>query len=199
MSFPEYKTWVQDVLHPRDRTDGKGPYCFETADWHKTYQIKARIAAAIRPVSVLEIGIRYGYSAHAFLQCPTVTSYVGIDVDDPVINAMGEPTCAWAMEMLGRTTRPTIRREFIKVNTRISNIRELGLAAFDFSHIDADHTYKGALDDLVKVWGMTQRAMLVDDYFGSPSVRDAVDTFVAQYGAILLTAPSCTGEALLVK
>jgi len=199
MTFPDFKSWVQDVLHPRDLATGRGPYCFETEAWHQNYRNKHRIAASIQPISVLEIGVRYGYGAHAFLRVPSVLRYVGVDIDDPVINAMGETTCAWAMEMLGRTTRLQIRRELIKINTRTTSILDLGLEPFDFCHIDADHTFEGAMDDMTKAWALTQRAMLVDDYFFSAPVHDAVDHFAAASGALLVTSPSGTGEALLLK
>ncbi len=199
MNFPSYETWVQTVLHPRDRVGGGGPYCFETEGWYRAYQAKARIAAALRPQSVLEIGIRYGYSAHAFLQCPSVVTYIGVDIDDTVLNAMGEPTCEWAMAMLGRTTLSTIQREFIKANTRTTSVLDLGLNGIDFVYIDADHTYEGAIDDMLQAWQLTQQVMLVDDYIGSPPVRDAVEAFVAKTNALLMTAPSGTGEALLLK
>jgi hypothetical protein len=73
------------------------------------------------------------------------------------------------------------------------------LGHFDFTHIDADHSFVGALDDIQKAWSVTKTAMLVDDYIGSASVHDAVDTFVRSSGALLLTATSGTGEALLLK
>lgn len=200
MTFPNFKTWVQDVLNPRDLATGRGPYCFETEGWHQIYRNKHRIAAALRPRSVLEIGVRYGYAAHAFLTVPGVIRYVGVDVDDPVINAMGEPTCAWAMEMLGRTTAPGIRRELVKANTRTTRLLDLMPGElFDFVHIDADHTFAGAHDDIAQAWELTRCAVLVDDYFGSPPVRDAVDRFVTASGALLVTSPSGTGEALLLK
>ncbi|HPS76540.1 MAG TPA: class I SAM-dependent methyltransferase [Thermoanaerobaculaceae bacterium] len=200
MTFPDFKTWVQDVLHPRDLATGRGPYCFETEAWYQVYRNKHRIAEALRPLSVLEIGVRYGYAAHAFLTACSVITYVGVDVDDPVINAMGEPTCAWAMEMLSRTTPARVLRGLIKVNTRTTDIRSLlPNRTFDLTHIDADHTFAGALDDITKAWELTSGAMLVDDYFGSPPVRDAVDRFVSTSGALLVTSPSGTGEALLLK
>ncbi|MGL4809835.1 MAG: hypothetical protein ACRC4O_13905, partial [Giesbergeria sp.] len=199
MPFPTFQLWVQSVLNPRDLATGRGPYCFETDHWYRAYLNKHRIAAAIQPLSVLEIGVRYGYAAHAFLSTGTVRRYVGVDCDDPVINAMGEPTCAWAMEMLGRTTA-TPRRELVKVNTRETRVPELLQGElFDFAHVAADHTFEGALDDITQVWELTTRAVLIDDYFGSSPVHDAVDRFASTSGALLVTSPSGTGEALLLK
>jgi hypothetical protein len=199
VSFPSYEKWVQDVLNPRDRVGGQGPYCFETEVWYQAYRNKHRITQALLPRSVLEIGIRYGYAAHAFLLSSHVDVYIGVDIDDPVINAMGEKTCGWALGMLERTTAKGIRITHHTVNTRTTDIRTLIQGTVDFTHIDADHTFTGALDDISKAWDLTRHAVLVDDYLGSPPVHDAVDAFVAQSGALLLQTPSGTGEALLLK
>ena len=161
MSFPTFKTWVQDVLNPRDRTGGAGPYHFETEVWHRAYFAKHAVAAAIQPGSILEIGIRYGYSAHAFLTAAPKAVYVGIDIDDPVINAMGEPTCAWALAMLRRTV-PGARVAHVCMDSQADDFSEVVRPA-DLVHIDACHSFKGATSDITRAWPLTQRAMLIDD------------------------------------
>jgi len=51
------------------------------ADWVPYYKTKWAIARVLQPASILEIGVRYGYSAAAFLNaCPGAT-YLGIDLD----------------------------------------------------------------------------------------------------------------------
>ena len=50
-------------------------------DWVAYYRLKWAIARVLQPKRILEIGVRFGYSAAAFLDaCPNAT-YFGIDVD----------------------------------------------------------------------------------------------------------------------
>src|ERR1700693_6175541 len=50
-------------------------------DWVPYYRLKWAIARVLRPQRILEVGVRYGSSAAAFLNaCPECT-YLGIDND----------------------------------------------------------------------------------------------------------------------
>lgn len=188
--------WVKTVLNIKDRKGGGGQYDFETPEWHQAYANKHRIARALCVTSVLEIGVRYGYAAHAFLSAGA-TRYIGIDSDLPEHNQMGEPTCDKAMLML-RQTCPHSNNLLIRADTQISNPMA-SLTPVDFVHIDANHQYIGAMTDMTNAWPICTRAMLVDDYFCSSPVHDAVDAFVGRYGALLVTSPSGTGEALILR
>lgn len=203
MTFPAYETWLAQVIHPRERIATRNsPWCFESPAWHRFYRGKHDLAQTLHPERILEIGVRYGYSAHAFLSAFSwgrQPVFVGIDSNDPAHNAMGEPTLHWAHTML-TSTIPGATIELHTVNTRLRDFRSAipGFVA-DLTHIDADHSYHGALDDMAKAWDVTARAMLVDDYLGCPSVHDAVDAFVRSTGAHMLTSPQGFGEALLLK
>ena len=198
MSFPDFAAWPGMVLHPSDRTGGAGPYHFETPAWHANYLTKHRIAAAIHPSTIIEVGVRFGYSAHAFLSACPGARYIGVDVDSAEFNAMGAPTCDWAFAMLRRTIPGFPHLELIRVDTQQVDIAPLVPEA-EFIHIDAAHSYAGATRDLEALWPKCLRAMLVDDYFGTGSVHDAVKAFVGRHGATLLTAPSQNGEALIFR
>lgn len=51
-------------------------------EWVEVYRFKHDLARSLGPKTILEVGVRYGYSAIAFLQgCPDAT-YLGIDTDD---------------------------------------------------------------------------------------------------------------------
>jgi len=45
------------------------------------YLFKYRIAALLQPQTILEIGVRYGYSAAAFLAARPTASYIGLDAE----------------------------------------------------------------------------------------------------------------------
>lgn len=196
MSFPEYDKWVSQVLNPHDRKGGKGPWDFETQEWHAAYKYKHLIARVLQPKSILEIGVRYGYSAHAFLTAANV-SYTGVDIDDPVVNSMGEQTCAWAFGMLWRTIEAP-RLELVKMDTQKEDIRGRVKPA-DLVHVDGDHTFEGATRDIERGWELTQVAMLVDDYIRIPEVRDAVELFAVPRGIHVLVSNLHKGDALLLK
>lgn len=197
MPFPSYDEWVRWVLHPNDKKGGRGPYCFETEEWYQNYRNKFRIAQAFKPTTIIEIGVRYGYSAHAFLCACPEARYIGIDADLPSLNAMGAPTCDWAFGMLRLTIPPCPRLELIKVDSQKENVTPL-LPKAEFVHVDANHSYKGATADMEALWPVCTQVMLVDDYVGTASVHDAVDAFVARHNAGLLTMQSKNGEALII-
>src|ERR1700736_2008544 len=52
-------------------------------DWVSYYRLKWAIARVLQPESILEIGVRYGYSALAFLSASPSARYVCVDLDLP--------------------------------------------------------------------------------------------------------------------
>jgi cephalosporin hydroxylase len=197
MAFPDYRTWVDTVVHPRERLATRNsPWCFEDPLWHATYRRKHDIAFAINPSSILEIGVRYGYSAHAFLSACPDAHYIGVDCDDGVLNAMGEPTLEWAAGMVKRTTGVTAD-ELLRMNTQTAQIP--GDCHSALVHVDADHSFSGCLGDLHQAWRLCSRAVLVDDYGSIATVQDAVHAFVRESGATLLQTPGFLGDALLLR
>lgn len=200
MPFPDYKTWCETVLNPRDRSaTQRSPWCFETEFWHQHYRGKYDLAVAMKPESIMEIGVRYGYSAHAFLLAAPGARFIGVDCDDGVLNAMGEPTCDWALAMLSRTVTLGSPPALIRMNTQTEDLLARVQWCSDLVHIDANHSYHGATRDMEAAWQRCNRAMVVDDYVGSPPVHDAVDAFARKTGAKLYLSGGPAGDALLLK
>ena len=198
MTFPTYDEWVANVLNPADRAGSGGTYCFETPEWYENYKIKYHIAKAINPKVIIEVGVRYGYSAHAFLAaCPTAR-YIGIDADAAYLNAIPGSGCDWGFAMLRRTIPGFPVLELIRVNTQEVDVSTMVPWA-DLIHIDASHDYHSATKDIETLWPKCNQAMLVDDYVGTGSVHDAVDLFVKRNGLTMFTATSINGEALILK
>jgi predicted O-methyltransferase YrrM len=194
MGFPDFETWCAEVLNPDD-TDW---WDFRTPAWHEYYFNKYRICRSFAPNSVLEIGVRFGYSAHAFMSTGTNLLYTGIDSNNPKHGGWKTPTLDWAKSMLNRTCKnrfftPT----FIVADTQNDCIALT--TKYDFVHIDADHSFSGCFKDLINFWPITNRVMLVDDYDQSKTVKDAVDRFVSQKKLLLFHMPSLRGEALIIK
>jgi predicted O-methyltransferase YrrM len=200
MAFPDYRTWVDTVIHPRERTATRNsPWCFEHPDWHAHYKRKHDITHALNPKSILEIGVRYGYSAHAFLSACPMADYTGVDSDDPRHNAMGEPTLAWAKTMLVATLPEAVGYiNMVPMNTRDKPLPSRS-GRYDLVHVDADHSYSGCLDDLRKAWTQCGRAIVVDDYGSIAAVQDAVARFLQETPATMLATPGFFGDAVIMK
>src|SRR5882762_7347748 len=50
-------------------------------EWVSNYKMKWAISHLLKPASILEIGVRFGYSAAAFLHGHPQAHFVGIDLD----------------------------------------------------------------------------------------------------------------------
>ena len=226
MEFPNYETWLKDVLNPAD-TEW---WDFRTPEWYEYYKNKHRICKAFNPMSILEVGVRFGYSAHAFITAAPVAVYTGVDSNDPKHGGWKTPTLEWALAMLSRTCDNLAMldypsefsilgvtysldskiipnnhgikfRRFIVADTQcLSEALKIKIKSLnhDFIHIDADHSYKGCLSDLRTFWPVCNKVMLVDDY-DCPSVKQAVDQFTEENDILKFYMPSLRGEALLIK
>src|ERR1035441_145225 len=68
-------------------------------DWIPYYRLKYAVSKIVRPRTILEIGVRYGYSAQAFLAATPSAQYLGLEGDS--VAAVLEPgTIEWAREAL---------------------------------------------------------------------------------------------------
>src|SRR5271156_5045695 len=58
------------------------PLAYRFEEWVPYYRTKWAIAAVLQPKRILEIGVRFGYSAMAFLDASPSAYYLGIDIND---------------------------------------------------------------------------------------------------------------------
>lgn len=71
---------------------------------------------------------------------------------------------------------------------------------YDLIHVDAGHTFREALTDIVIAWRQRQPpVLLVDDYDFLPEVRRAVQTFSDLYDVPFTYAPSLRGWAVFQR
>jgi predicted O-methyltransferase YrrM len=188
MCFPAFDVWCS-TLHPDDTY----PWNFRTQEFYDEYRTKYAIAKLVKPKSILEIGVRFGYSARAFLSAGDVDVYVGLDFDEPSWGSYPGAPRKWAQEQL-RTAFPSVNIMTYKMNTQTDDI--WFEQEFELVHIDADHSYCGALNDMRKFWPFTERVMVVDDFV---EVQDAVETFISTQPGIMLSATSLRSSALIVR
>lgn len=178
------------LLHkPKRKVDG----------WHgdvRDYYIrKFKVAQFLRPTSIIEIGVRAGYSAFAFLSASPGARYVGIDNGDPSYNFgpyTAEDYRAHARKLLAPFDAHFITADsqelerFPRVAPLTANgdgptwgvvfdpFDVVGSEPFDFAHIDGSHTFPGAFHDTQAAILSGIPAILVDDVDYIPEVRAAV-------------------------
>lgn len=189
MTFPSFDEWCA-TLHPEDTH----PWNFRTSEFFEEYRTKYAIAMLVKPRSILEIGVRFGYSARAFLSAGDTDIYVGLDIDEPSWGPHHGIPREWAQEQL-RVAFPAVDIMTYNMNTQTDNIF-LKKSSFDLVHIDADHSYRGALNDMQKFWPLTECVMVVDDFV---EVQDAVKTFMAMQPGVMLSVASLRSSALIVR
>lgn len=162
----------------------------EDKDLVKTlYAEKYNVAALLRPRSIMEIGVRAGYSAAAFLSACPEASYLGIDNDSGDYGAwQGAPMRAAAM----------LKRHWPQAEVIDLDSQQLHqLPAADLVHVDGCHSYAGCLYDL-RLAGKAARYILVDDVDHHPrSVGRAVQDFLAETGFRSVYLPSVRGDVLI--
>jgi hypothetical protein len=195
-TFPSFEDWKQTVLNPADTKWWR----FDTPEWYAYYKDKYRICRSFQPERILEIGVRFGYSAYSFLKASEDTGAMlyGIDGSDPKFGGWDEPTMPWTEAHL-QVLFPHRFQAFV-TDTQIPDftIRQVLDTTFDFIHIDACHTLEGCTNDLMNVLPHASRVILVDDYLECPGVQIAVDQFCQKYELFLLTGQSLRGEAVIL-
>ncbi len=150
-------------------------------DAHGAWRLRApyltllyRVAEAIKPAKIFEIGIRAGYSAHAFLSACPAAKYIGMDLargDD----SSGEPAVKWAKQSLAEAGYATRIFEQSSLNEWPLEITG---QQFDLIHVDGGHEYENASNDIRRAWPLLKPGgvMLMDDYDGA-GVQQASNEF----------------------
>lgn len=134
-------------------------------------QLRYDIVTRLRPRSIVEIGVRAGYSAFAMLSAAPDAHYTGFDIRT---DAHGGFVGAHehAAQLLSR---------FPNVTLREADSRTLDeVPAADLIHIDGDHSREGCLSDLELALRSGVRWALVDDTSHIRAVKIAVAEFAIQ-------------------
>lgn len=192
--FPDFHTWCADVLHPEDTS----PWDFRTREFYEEYRTKYAIAKAIQPRSILEVGVRFGYGAQSFLMA-SEANYIGLDADEPSWGPYQGVPRQWAEARL-RERFPSRAIITYGFDTQCGDVVDrLGLGQVDMVHIDADHSFDGALQDMQTFWPLCRRVMVVDDYIEIAAVRSAVKAFCGENNLMAVHVDSLRGSVLMVR
>ena len=169
-------------------------------DRQKYYHIKYMTAKKFNPKRILEIGVRAGYSACAFLHACPNADYIGIDADNGTHGGGGGPWVWWAKQLLKKYA---FNFKIHKLDSQKLEQIPKEFGTFDFIHIDGDHSYLGAYHDMEICWKAlnSKGIMLIDDYDQMPkTVGNAVDDFIFNYRVSYEYQPCLRwGEVIIFK
>lgn len=146
----------------------------------KIYQQKYEIMSGLKGVKkILEIGVRAGYSAYTFMQAFPDAAYIGLDANNGTHGGQGGNDgryMEWAKKILSPYNACVIECDTQKLH--------IPFCAFDFIHVDGDHTPEGVYHDLELVYPSLAKtenaAILVDDYTYLDTVKEGVDLWLGR-------------------
>lgn len=166
-------------------------------EYDSYYKVKYNIAKEMRPLKILEIGVRAGYSAYFFLQACPNAFYHGLDADNGKYGGQGPKSYVpWAEQLL-REAGVRFRIDW-PVDTQVL----LKLPTADFYHIDGDHSEVGCRHDIDMCfksanWGSV---LVIDDYKYLKEVRRAIDGWVKDHPNVYVEfRDSLRGEFFIYK
>jgi 2-polyprenyl-3-methyl-5-hydroxy-6-metoxy-1,4-benzoquinol methylase len=158
--------------------------------WTPYYTTKAAIAAWLQPTKILEIGVRYGYSAKAFLAGAPAAHYTGIDLDVKTNGGVADDF-TWARSILPQETT------LIKADTQKMEFLPGGI--YDLIHVDGQQTGASTYHDL-ELASAQGRWILCDGYFWTTENFNAANDFIRNHREIIETViilPGYAGEMLI--
>ena len=173
------------TAHPTD------PLAHLFEEWVDYYKLKWAIAHILKPASILEIGVRFGYSAAAFLEGHPIAHYVGIDLDSDSYGGV-EGAIHWAEKI----TEP-FKAEFIVADTQ--KMERFPGGFYDLIHVDGQQDGDGSFHDL-ELAIQQSRYVLVDGYFWTRQNFLAISDFLLRYADLMDwygVVPGYAGELLI--
>ncbi|MEO8597397.1 MAG: methyltransferase domain-containing protein [Candidatus Solibacter sp.] len=160
-------------------------------DWLPYYRLKWAIARALAPRRILEIGVRYGYSAAAFLDACPGAEYLGIDADSETFGGI-----KGAIEWARRVTRGK-RAEYLVADSQ--QFTEFPGGVYDLIHVDGQQDGAGSLRDL-RLALPKARHILLDGFFWTRTNFQHVSEFLYRERESIESAviiPGYAGELII--
>ena len=161
------------------------------SDWVSYYRLKFAISEAIKPSSILEIGVRYGYSAYSFLSACPNAKYTGIDLDSDTFGGV-KKSIEWAKSKLCN-----YNVDFILKNSQ--QIYELPSNKYDLFHIDGQQDGGGTYKDLELAFHYSEWVLLDGYHWSSQNYLEA-NEFLLRHKELIeysINIPSYAGELLI--
>ncbi len=160
-------------------------------EWVRYYRLKYAIAKTLQPRTILEVGVRFGYSAAAFLAAAPEAKFVGIDLNSDSFGGQVD-ALAWARQItIGRDAR------FIVADSQ--KMERFPGDTYDLIHVDGQQDGGGTFHDLRRAVAQA-RWVLLDGYFWTQENFLNANDFLLKYKDVVeyaLTIPGYAGELLL--
>jgi len=141
-------------------------------EWVDYYKMKWAIAHELKPASILEIGVRFGYSAAAFLHGHPQAHFVGIDLDTDSYGGT-KGAINWAKKITRQFSA-----DFIVADSQA--LDRLPGGVYDLIHIDGQQDGDATFHDL-ELAIKQARYILVDGYFWTSLNFAAANEFLFRY------------------
>lgn len=181
-----YVVPIDTIAHPRDINIFSGH--FGGATYYADY---AGIARRYESGSILEIGVRYGYSGLALCLGAAAGGrknlvYVGMDAQffsgpEPTDYQQGRLSNTIAIENFEKHA-PWVHASIFSVDTQKQPFPdEVTSQQYELINVDGDHSYEGCWRDMTQCWSLLIPGgiMIVDDT-GMEGVRKAIDDFIVE-------------------
>lgn len=175
----------------RKHTPDNDPLEYLFPEWVEYYRLKYAISKAIEAKSILETGVRFGYSAITFLEASPNATYVGIDIDSEDYGGV-KGAINWAKKIMQNYKTDFIIEDTTKMTSFPGDF-------YDLIHVDAQQDGDGTFGDLEKALEKG-RYILVDGYFWSTQNMLSTTHFLDKYKEFIeyaLTIPGYAGELLI--
>jgi 2-polyprenyl-3-methyl-5-hydroxy-6-metoxy-1,4-benzoquinol methylase len=175
----------RETAHPED------PLRHLFPEWVPYYRMKWAIARVLQPDSILEIGVRFGYSALAFLNASPSARYVGIDLDLPTFGGS-----VGAINWARKACRLYDAKFFIADSTKMERFPG---ARYDLIHVDGQQDGAATTHDLTLAASQAD-CILLDGYFWSRSNLFSASDFLYRYRDLIecsYVIPGYAGELLI--
>ncbi len=159
--------------------------------WVDYYRMKAAIARTLQAKTILEIGVRYGYGAAAFLHGSPEAHYTGIDLDSDAFGGV-KGALAWA-----RAHLPAKQCELLAADTQ--RMDRLPGDRYDLIHVDGQQDGDGTAHDM-ELALRQGNFVLVDGYLWTERNFLAASDFVFRNKALIeyyVVIPGYAGELLI--
>jgi 2-polyprenyl-3-methyl-5-hydroxy-6-metoxy-1,4-benzoquinol methylase/predicted O-methyltransferase YrrM len=185
------KVWREAEFDFREYVNADDELAHLFTEWVDYYRLKWAIAKVIQPRSIFEIGVRYGYSAQAFLAAAPEACYVGIDLDS---NEYGGEIGAidWARKALDQYDADIQLGDSQKMSAFPGD-------RYDLIHVDGQQDGDSTYLDLVKALKQG-RYILVDGYFWSSENYQGCNAFLKDNKELIeyyFVIPGYAGELLI--
>lgn len=194
LDYYEKFIFDESIICPEDPTATPG----RVQQYREYYKTKYGICREACPSLIVEIGVRAGYSAWAFLQAYSWLVYRGYDNGSTRHGGF-----TGAMDWAARILRP-YNATIIRCDTQqVDALPGLDINQADFFHVDGDHSRDGVKHDLDLAYQHTRAGgmILVDDITYVKSVRVGVTEWLNKMDEAVLAEfrPSLRGEMLIRK